>query len=103
MKIKVERDKIIQAVKKLEGIELVLDDSNDAKEALDLILRRAELFESDHYKKLKDLSVTTVQEYKTSAVDYKIQFVLEFLFDDAVTLDEKASFIKDLQSFFNRM
>jgi hypothetical protein len=103
MKIKVERDKIIQAVKKLEGIELVLDNSDDAREALDLILGRTDLFASGHFRKLKDLKVTAVQEYKTSAVDYTIQFVLEFLFEDDVTADMKAAFIKDLQAYFNKL
>ncbi|MBN2254306.1 MAG: hypothetical protein JW736_01220 [Deltaproteobacteria bacterium] len=102
MKIKVEKDKIIQAVKKTEGIELVLNDAADAKEALDFILRRTELFEGDHYQKLKDLTVTSVQEYKTSAVDYTVQFVLEFIFEDDATLDQKAGFIKDMQRFFNK-
>ncbi len=103
MKIKVEKDKIVQAVKKMEGIELVLNDADDAREALDLILRRTDLFQSDHYQTLRDLTVTTLQEYKTSAVDYTIQFVLEFVFEDNVTLDQKAGFIKDLQSFFNKL
>lgn len=102
MKIKVEKDKIVQAVKKMEGIELVLNDADDAREALDLILRRTELFEGDHYQKLKDLTVTALQEYKTSAVDYTIQFVLEFIFEDSATLYQKAGFIKDLQGFFNK-
>jgi hypothetical protein len=103
MKIKVEREKIVQAVKKLEGIELVLDDSNDAKEAIELILRKTELFEGDHYQKLKDVAVTSIQEYKTSAVDYKMMFLLEFVFEDDVTLETKAGFIKDLQGFFNKL
>lgn len=103
MKIKVEREKIVLAVKKLEGIELVLDDSNDAREAIELILRKTELFEGDHYQKLKDVTVTSIQEYKTSAVDYKLMFLLEFVFEDDVTLDTKAGFIKDLQGFFSKL
>jgi len=103
MKIKVERDKIIHAVKKVEGIELVLDDSDDAKEALDLVLRKSDLFDGGHYQKLKDIQVTQVQEYKTSAVDYTIQFVLEFVFEDDVAIEQKAAFIKDLQSYFSRL
>ena len=102
MKIKVEREKIIHTVKKLEGIELVLEDSNDAKEAIELILRRTDLFNSDHYKKLKDVKVTSTQEYKTSAVDYKIMFLLDLIFEDDVTIDAKAIFIKDLQGLFGK-
>ena len=36
MKIKVESEKIVKAVKKLEGIEIVLENLNDAKEAVHL-------------------------------------------------------------------
>ena len=45
MKIKVESEKIIKAVKKLDGIEMVLENLNDAKEAIELILSRSGLFE----------------------------------------------------------
>ena len=43
MKIKVESEKIIKAVKKLNGIEVVLESAEDAKEAIDLVLRKAAL------------------------------------------------------------
>jgi hypothetical protein len=103
MKIKVEKEKIIEIVKKLEGVELVLETPGDAKEAIELILKRTDLFHSDHYKKLKDVKVTSTQEYKTSAVDYKIMFLLELIFGDDVTIDAKAVFIKDLQMLFNKV
>ena len=45
MKIKVESEKIIKAVKKLDGIEMVLENFDDAREVINLILLRAELFE----------------------------------------------------------
>ena len=38
MKIKIESEKIIKAVKKLDGIEIVLENLDDAKEAFNLIL-----------------------------------------------------------------
>jgi copper chaperone CopZ len=102
MKIKVESDKIIKAVKKVEGIEIVLENTDDAKEAIDLILKKTELFKSDHYKKLKDIIVTSLQEYKTSAVDYNLIFMMEFLFEEDVEVDIKIAFIKDLQDFFSK-
>ena len=79
MKVKVESEKIVKAVKKLDGIEIVLENADDAKEAINLILRKTDLFEKDDYKKLKEVRVTSFQEYKTSAVDYKMIFLLEFL------------------------
>ncbi|MBW2113407.1 MAG: hypothetical protein JRH04_00890 [Deltaproteobacteria bacterium] len=46
MKISVESEKIIKAVKKLDGIEIVLENADDAKEGIDLILRKAGLLSS---------------------------------------------------------
>ena len=103
MKIKVERDKIIKAVNKLEGIEIVLENPEDAKEAIDIIIRKTELFKTDNFKKLKEIKVTAVQEYKTSAVDYNIMFILEFNFEDDVNLDTKVETIKELQEFFGKL
>lgn len=103
MKIKVESKKIVNAVKKLEGIEIVLENPNDAKEAIDLILEKAVLFKTDKYEgKLKEVNVASYQQYETSAVDYKLIFSLEFQFEEDVSLDTKLSFIKDLQAFFSQ-
>ncbi len=40
MKIKVEGDKIVKGVKKVDGIEIVLEKPGEAKEGIDLILRK---------------------------------------------------------------
>jgi len=103
MKIKVESEKMIKALKKLDGIEIVLDSPNDAQEAINLILRKTDLFKADDYGKVKDVKVTSLQEYKTSAVDYKMIFLLEFLFEDDTSLDTKVAVIKQLQEFFSRV
>lgn len=103
MKIKVESQKIIKAVKKLDGVEIVLENPDDAKEAINLILRKSELFENDNYEKLKDVKVTSVQHYETSAVDYKMIFLLEFLFEENISLDTKVTIIKELQNFFSKV
>ncbi len=102
MKVRVERDKIIKAVKKLDGIEIVLENAADAKEAIDLILRKTEFSKSPLFQKLKDIAVAASQEYKTSAVDYNMIFTLEFCFDAEATPDMKVSFIRELQEFFSR-
>jgi hypothetical protein len=102
MKIKVESEKIVKAVKKLDGIEMVLGNAEDAKEALDLILRRTDLFKQDNFARLKDVSVSAIQEYKTSAVDYKIAFLLDFLFEDGTRPETKIDIIKELQAFLNK-
>ncbi len=102
MKIKVESEKIIKAVKKVEGVEIVLENPIDAKEGIDLILRKTGLFDEDAYRGLKDIRVSAFQEYKTSAVDYKMIFLLEFQFEDDVPLDARVSAIRELQSLFDK-
>ncbi len=103
MKIKIQSEKIIKAVKKLDGIEIVLENPDDAKEAIDLILRKTDLFTSDEYQKLKDVKVTSYRQYETSAVDYKMIFLLEFIFEDDVSLDVKTSVIKEVHQFFSKV
>jgi hypothetical protein len=102
MKIRVESEKITNAVKKLDGIEIVLENTDDAKAAINLILRKTELFKSEDYGKLRDVEVTSFQKYETSAVDYKMIFLLEFFFEDDISLDIKVSVIKELQDFFEK-
>ncbi len=102
MKFKVEGQKIINAVKKLDGIEIVLENTNDAKEAISLILKKTDLFKRDDYSKLREVKVTSFQEYKTSAVNYRMIFLLEFLFEDDVSLDTRVSIIKEVQDFFGK-
>jgi hypothetical protein len=103
MKIKVESEKIVKAVKKLEGIEMVLENAEDAKEALNLILRRADLLKTADLGKLKDVQVSSFQEYKTSAVDYALIFLLDFSFVPEASAELKVGVIKALQEFFNRV
>jgi hypothetical protein len=103
MKVKVESEKIVKAVKKLDGIEVVLENEDDAKEAINLILRKTDLFKGEEQEKLKDVQVTSLQEYATSAVDYKMIFLLEFLFTDEVSLDTKVEVIKEIQEFFKKI
>ena len=100
MKIKVESEKIIKAVKKLDGIEIILENSEDAKEAIDLIFSKLDIFEKNEFDRPKDVKVSAFQEYKTSAVDYKMILLLEFLFEKETPLEKKVSFIKSLQDFF---
>jgi hypothetical protein len=103
MKFKVEDEKIINAVKKLDGIEIVLENTNDAKEAINLILKKTDLFKRDEYSKLREVKVTSLQEYETSAVNYRMIFLLEFLFEDDVSLDTRVSIIKEVQDFFGKI
>lgn len=103
MKIKVESEKIVKAVKKLEGIEMVLENPEDAKEALSLILRRTDLLKTGDLGKLKDLQVSSFQEYRTSAVDYTVVFLLNFSFAPEASAEAKVAVIKALQEFFSKI
>lgn len=103
MKIKVESEKIIKAVEKLAGIELVLENVDDAKEAINLILSKPELYKEDEQEKLKEIGVTAFQEYKTSSVDYKMVFLLEFVFEEGLSRDSRVSLIKRFQGFFEKI
>ena len=103
MKIKIEGDRIVKAVRKLDGIEMVLENAGDAKEALDLILRKAGLIKRGDPGALKDLKVSSFQEYRTSAVDYRMVFLLEFIFEEGASAEIKVQIIKDLQEFFDKV
>lgn len=103
MKIKIESEKIIKAVKKLEGIEIVLENLEDAREAISLILIRTGLFEKHSQARATEVKVTSYQKYETTAVDYKMIFLLEFLFDEEIELDQKVVVIKELQDFFAKI
>jgi hypothetical protein len=102
MKIKIESEKIVKAVKKLDGIEIVLENAEDAKEAINHVLRKTELSKSDDYAKLRDVKVTSLQKYETSAVDYKMIFLLEFLFNEDVSPETKIGMIKQVHEFFQK-
>ena len=103
MKIKVESEKIIKAVKKLDGIEIVVENPNDAKEAIHLILGKTGIFKREDSGRIKDFDVTAFQQYETSAVDYKMIFLVEFLFEEDVSLDTRVAVIKELQEFFGKI
>jgi hypothetical protein len=102
MKIVVAGEKIIKAVKKVDGIEIVLETPEDAKEAISLILRKSELIQGQDQVKLKDIKVSSTRHYETSAVDFKMVFLLEFLFEDDASSDTKVAVIKSLQEFFDK-
>jgi hypothetical protein len=103
MKIKVKSEKIIKAVKKLDGVELVLENADDVKEALDLVLRKSDLLDSKHHEQLQDLKVTSFEKYETSAVDYKMIVLIEFIFAENSSLNDRIHIIKAIQEFFEKV
>jgi len=103
MKIKVKSEKIIKAVKKMYGIEIEVETPEDAREAIDLILSRMASGAEVDYEKLKEIEVTSLRQYETSAVDYEMAFLLTFSFEDDASLDTRVAVIKDYQEFFAKL
>ncbi len=103
MKIRVNDEQILKAVKRLEGIELVVEGEEDALEGIRLILRKPENFGANRFDRLKDIKVSTSMGYETSAVEYRMRFILEFVFEDDVPLDEQVESIKAFQSLLERL
>jgi hypothetical protein len=103
MKIKVKSENIIKAVEKLYGIQIELESPGDAKEAIELILSRMGSTGIIDYKQLKEIEVTSSKHYETSAVDYKMTFLLLFSFEEGVSLEKRVAVLKDFQEFFAKV
>ena len=100
MKIKVESEKIIKAVQKLDGIEIVLENLDDAEEAINLILLRAGLFEKHKDAEPEEVRVFSSQKYETTAVDYKMNF-FKFIFENDISLDTQGCCNKRAAGIFS--
>ena len=103
MRIKVRNEKIITAIKKLEGIDIILKSVDDAKKAMRLILRQTEISRTKDYEGLKDIAITQVIEHTTSAVEYQTYYEVEFILTDDRFIEMEISLIKELQSMFEKI
>lgn len=103
MKIKVWDEKITKAIKKLEGIDIVLKTVEDAKRAMHLILRKTEISRSKDYEGIKDIAITRIVEHATSAVEYQTYYEVEFILADERFIDMEISLIKELQAMFEKL
>ena len=102
MRIRVRDEKIIKAIKKLEGIDIVQKTVQDAKKAMRLILRNTEMSKSKEYEGLKDIAITQVVEHPTSAVEYHIFYEIEFILTDDRYTEMEIALIKELQGMFEK-
>ncbi len=103
MKIKVKGEKLVKAVQKMYGIEIEVESPGDAREAIDLILRRMAGEAKIGYEELEEIEVTPERRYETSAVNYKMTFLLTFSFKDDASVDTRVAVIKDFQEFFAKL
>ncbi|MEN6320428.1 MAG: hypothetical protein ABFD82_16955 [Syntrophaceae bacterium] len=103
MRIKVQDEKIIKAIKKLEGIDVILKTVEDAKKAMRLILRKTVISSSNDYSGLKDIAITQVVEHTTSAVEYQTYYEVEFILTDDQYVEMEIALIKELQTMFEKI
>ncbi len=103
MKIRVRDEKITKAIKKLEGIDIVLKTVEDAKKAMLLILRKTEISRTKEYEGIKDITITRLVEHATSAVEYQTYYEVEFILTDERFIDMEIALIKELQSMFEKL
>jgi hypothetical protein len=103
MRIKVQDEKLMKAIKKLEGIEVILKTVEDAQKAMRLILRKTEIAKTKEYEGLKDMIITQGIEHPTSAVEYTTFYEIEFVLADERYTEMEISLIKELQGMFARL
>ncbi len=103
MRIKVRDEKIIKAIKKLEGIDIVLRNVEDAKKAIRLILRRTQISKTPDFAGLKDFVVTQVIESRTSAVENLISYEIEFILADERYMEMEIVLIREMQALFEKL
>lgn len=103
MRIKVRDEKITKAIKKLEGIDIILKTVEDAKNAMRLILRKTEISRTKDYEGLKDIAITQVVEHATSAVEYQTYYELEFILTDDRFIEMEIALIKEIQAMFEKL
>lgn len=103
MRIKVRDEKIIRAIKKLEGIDIIFKSVEDAKKAMRLILRKTEISKTKDYEGLKEILITQVVEHPTSAVESHIYYEIEFILTEARYTDMEIGLIKELQGLFEKL
>jgi len=103
MRIKVRDEKIIKAIKKLQGIDIILKTVEDAKKAMGLILRKTDISKSKEYEGLKEIVMTQVVEHPTSAVEHHIYYEIEFILTDERYTEMEITLIKELQALFEKL
>lgn len=103
MRIKVRDEKIIKAIKKTDGIDIVIKTAEDAKKAMLLILRKTEISRTKDYEGLKDISITQVVEHSTSAVEYQTYYEIEFILTEDRFIEMEIALIKELQAMFEKL
>ncbi len=100
MKIKIPEEKIIRAIKKLEKIDVILGSEEDARQAMNLILRKTEISKTEPYKGLKEIKISSVVEHATTAVEHTTNYIVELVTENDSYVDMEIELIRELQRIF---
>ena len=103
MRIKVQDEKITKAIKKLEGIDVILETVEDAQKAMHLILHKTAIFKTKDFEGLKDIAITKAIEHASSAVEYQTYYEVEFILTDNRFIEMEIALIKELQIMIEKL
>ncbi len=103
MRIRVEDEKIIKAIKKLEGIDITLKTVEDAQKAMHLILRKTAISSTKDFEGLKGIAISQAIEHASSAVKYQTYYEVEFILTDDRFIEMEIALIKELQTMFEKL
>ena len=100
MKIKVAEEKITRAIKKLEGIDIILGSVEDTRRAMTLILKKTAISKTEAYEGLKEIKISSVVEHATTAVEHQTNYIIEFVLKDESYAEMEIALIRELQATF---
>jgi hypothetical protein len=100
MRIKVQEENLVKAMRDLENVEILIKDAAEAKKVLSLIIRHTEASKHEDFMRHLDFVITESLEYPTTAVEYRRYYEIEFTLDDEKFTDKELSLIRELQKLF---
>ncbi|MGQ9654654.1 MAG: hypothetical protein ACUVXD_11365 [Thermodesulfobacteriota bacterium] len=100
MKIKVSEEQLTKAIERLIGIDIIIDNEEEARRALGLILQKAETTKRPDYKGFKEIKLTQRVEHATTAMEHTTVYVIEFVLEEESQLPIEIALIQELQKIF---
>jgi hypothetical protein len=100
MRIKVAEDRLVRALKELEGVDVLVKSADEARKVLELIIRHTEVARRGDFRGAVDFNITESLEYPTTSVEYKRYYEIEFLSKDDAGIDVEIELIRELQRMF---
>lgn len=100
MRIKVAEEHLVRALRELEGVDILIKSADEAKKALELIIRHTDASKRGDFQKIADFNITENLEYPTTSVEYKRFYEIEFVSEDDAAIDVEIELIRELQKLF---